>query len=87
MTRKTCAWISTADALPPFGKYVLARHNRGTWISDSDPEGVNYVVVSRQPGNRGETNNTTDYHWRRFGPDSFWGQSITHWMAFEHVEA
>ena len=38
-------WISTKDALPPEGKYVLARHNRGTWHDSTDQKNVNCVVV------------------------------------------
>lgn len=38
-------WISTKDRLPEEGKWVLARHNRGTWIDDNDQENVNCVVV------------------------------------------
>jgi len=38
-------WIKTADQLPEPGKYVLARHNRGTWVDDTDQENVNCVVV------------------------------------------
>ena len=35
------AWIKTSDRLPQEGKYVLARHNRGTWIDSDDQENVN----------------------------------------------
>lgn len=38
-------WISTKDRLPEEGKYVLARHNRGTWHDSSDQENVSCVVV------------------------------------------
>ena len=38
-------WISTKDRLPEEGKYVLARHNRGTWHDSTDNENVNCVVV------------------------------------------
>lgn len=43
-------WISTEDRLPEPGKYVLARHDRGTWIDDTDQENVNCVVVKLQFG-------------------------------------
>ena len=43
-------WIKTKDQLPPAGKYVLARHNRGTWIDKSDPKNVNCVVVKLVKG-------------------------------------
>lgn len=36
--------ISEKD-LPPKGKYVLARHNIGTWLDSTDQENVNCVVV------------------------------------------
>jgi len=43
-------WISTKDKLPEEGKYVLARHNRETWIDNSDQENVNCVVVKLVKG-------------------------------------
>lgn len=36
--------IKSNDDLPPEGKYVLARHNRGTWPDETD-ENANCVVV------------------------------------------
>ena len=38
-------WTRTKDELPPEGKYVLARHNRGTWSDSTDQDNVNCVVV------------------------------------------
>jgi hypothetical protein len=38
-------WIKTTEKLPLEGKYVLARHNRGTWIDSTDQKNVNCVVV------------------------------------------
>lgn len=43
-------WISTKDKLPEEGKYVLARHNRGTWHDSDDQENVNCVVVKLKKG-------------------------------------
>jgi hypothetical protein len=43
-------WIKAEDRLPEEGKYVLARHSRGTWIDRGDPENVNCVVVRLQRG-------------------------------------
>lgn len=43
-------WIKTEDELPPEGKYVLARHNRGTWFSITDQDNVNCVVVRLKRG-------------------------------------
>jgi len=111
-------WISTEDKLPKAGKYVLARHNRGTWGDKDDQENVNCVVVKLVEGiteamrdkmkqgmlpdyevqssfsshplkskrsqiYRSEDehgNNLKPYYWSQFGPDSFFGQSITYWM-------
>lgn len=39
------SWIKTEDELPEPGKYVLARHNRGTWFDSQDQDNVNCVVV------------------------------------------
>ena len=41
-------WISTQDRLPQEGKYVLAKHNRGTWHDSDDQQNVNCVVVKLQ---------------------------------------
>jgi hypothetical protein len=120
-------WISTKDKLPEEGKYVLARHNRGTWNDSTDQANVNCVVVKlvrgismnerklMEEGNlpshkesgvhydgsfdkpiytsserwkiyKGEDeygNNLVPYKWEQFGPDSFFGQTITHWMPIE----
>lgn len=43
-------WTSTTDKLPEEGKYVLARHNRGTWHDSTDQENVNCVVVKLVKG-------------------------------------
>jgi len=110
-------WISTKDKLPEEGKYVLARHNRGTWNDSDDQENVNCVVVKlvkglskkdRQLMKEGKLpdttiyteseryniyksededgNNLVPYKWEMFGPDSFFGQTITHWMPIEPLK-
>lgn len=38
-------WVSVDTELPPEGKYVFARHNKGTWRDGDDQENVNCVVV------------------------------------------
>jgi hypothetical protein len=112
-------WRDTAKELPPENKYVLARHNRGTWHDSTDQENVNCVLVKLVRGiteedrvkmKSGELpdpvsqgwclsdgvkehkrsnvyrsedvhgNNLVPYYWKSFGPDSFFGQTITHWM-------
>lgn len=108
-------WIRTEDRLPEAGKYVLARHNRGTWFDSDDQSNVNCVIVKLEYGisqeqrrkmkagelpdeiikypdgrisrrsniYRGEDekgNNEKPYCWRQFGPDNFFGQTITHWL-------
>jgi len=106
-------WNKTEDKLPEEGKYVIAKHNRGTWCSD-DPN-VNTVVVCLRKGiteeerakmKSGEIedpyyngatrskyytgadehgNNQRGYNWEQFGPDSFLGQTITHWMEIPEL--
>ena len=115
-------WISTKYKLPEEGKYVLARHNRGTWHDSTDQMNVNCVVVKglskkdRQLMKEGKLpstkedgiryngswnkpihneryniyksedeqgNNLVPYNWESFGPDSFFGQTITHWTPIE----
>ena len=119
---KKMNWINTKDRLPEQGKYVLARHNRGTWNDTVDQANVNCVVVKlirgisieeREKMKNGELpqtlekgwclsqgysetersqvykaedeegNNRVPYNWQMFGPDSFFGQTITHWMPIE----
>lgn len=123
-------WISIKDKLPEEGKYVLARHNRGTWHDSTDQDNVNCVVVKLVKGismeerklmedgklpnpkeisvhydgswnkpiytsserckiYKGEDehgNNQVPYNWQMFGPDSFFGQTITHWMPIEPLQ-
>jgi len=43
-------WISVDDRLPEEGKYVIAKHNRGTWSDSEDQENVNTVVVKLRKG-------------------------------------
>ena len=87
-------WISVKDRLPKDKQYVLAIHNRGTWIDEDDPFKVNYVVVKFMKGLTFEEatkrgvytwrdeygNNQRPYCWDCFGPDCFFGQSIDYWM-------
>lgn len=42
--------IKSENDLPEEGKYVLARHNLGTWGDKSDPENVNCIVVKLVKG-------------------------------------
>ena len=43
-------WIKTSDKLPEEGKYVLARHSRGTWMDSTDQKNVNCIVVKLVKG-------------------------------------
>jgi len=118
-------WISVKDRLPEEGKYVLAKHNRGTWHDSDDQANVNCVVVKlikglsieeREKMKKGliptiyeeyyvggfvirstprwnvytsddeHGNNETPYGWHQYGPDHFFGQSITHWMPIPLLE-
>lgn len=65
-------WISTKDKLPPEGKYVIAKHNRGTWIDKQDQENVNTVIVKlvrgismdeREKMKSGDIPETTEQTW------------------------
>ncbi len=77
-------WNKTEEQLPEFGKYVIAKHNRGTWGDSTDQKNVNTVVVKLvRAGIQG--NNLKPYKWEEFGPDSFFGQSITHWMEIPDI--
>ena len=42
--------INSVNDLPEEGKYVLARHNRGTWHDSDDQKNVNCVVVKLVKG-------------------------------------
>jgi hypothetical protein len=46
----TWTTIKSFEDLPPEGKYVLARHSRGTWRDNTDQENVNCVVVKLVKG-------------------------------------
>ena len=72
--------IKGEDTLPPMRQYVIAKHNRGTWIDPDDQVNVNTVVVKRVEA-KIEGNNEVPYEWVDFGPDRYFGQTITHWMA------
>lgn len=111
--------IKSENDLPEEGKYVIAKHNRGTWKDSNDQENVNTVVVKlvrgislkereemrgtdkdyqyHEPKDYGDckisglrsdvykmgdeqSNNIVPWAWDSFGVDSFFGQSITHWM-------
>jgi hypothetical protein len=50
LKRRNTNWIKTSDQLPPEGKYVLCRHNRGTWHDPSDQDNVNCVVLKMKKG-------------------------------------
>jgi hypothetical protein len=118
-------WIETAKQMPPEGKYVLGRHNRGTWRDSDDQKNVNCVVVKLHKGisqeerrkmkegiipdpdygplwnasegnhyckrssittcDDEEGNNLVPYGFHTFGPDHFFGQSITHWQLIEDI--
>lgn len=119
------SWINTKDRLPEEGKYVIAKHNRGTWRDSDDQENVNTVVVKLIKGitesdrvlmregkmdnpesagwrpSEGRTytkrseiyrsedvqgNNLVPYCWDSFGPDKFFGQTITHWMPIPLIK-
>ena len=119
-------WKKTNEVLPPEGKYVIGKHNRGTWIDKDDQKNVNTVIVKlvkglsendRQKMELGELpdseaepswclsegwqthmrsdiymsedeygNNQVPYNWKSFGPDSFFGQTITHWMEIPDIQ-
>ena len=115
------SWTKTEDKLPPAGKYVIGKHNRGTWIDNDDQKNVNTVVVKlvkglsisdREKMKSGEIedpihefrdgnsvrsrvycsededgNNLVPYNWNSFGPDSFFGQTITHWMPIPDIDS
>ncbi len=85
------------------GKWVLGRHNRGTWIDSDDPENVNCVVVKLKKGiSQRERNGLSDddsrkrlftsgnnlvpYSFHTFGPDNFFGQTITLWQPIEEAQ-
>ena len=68
-------WINTKDILPENGKYVLAKHNRGTWSDISDQDNVNCVVVKfvrgisieeREQMKKGEFPHTLKRYWSFF---------------------
>ena len=71
-------WFKCSERLPPIGKYVLGRHNLGSWFDSRDQENVNVVVVIRSDAEV-KDNNRLPFRWSTFGPTSFFGQNITEW--------
>lgn len=49
-TKQLSKWKKCKDELPPEGKYVLGRHNRGTWHDSSDQVNMNCIVVKLVKG-------------------------------------
>ena len=47
---KMSAWISTATALPPEGKYVLVHLALDNYSDEQDPEGVYFTVAKLTNG-------------------------------------
>lgn len=43
-------WVSVGERLPEEGKYVIAKHNLGTWKDGKDPINVNTVIVKLEKG-------------------------------------
>ena len=96
---KLNGWIFVNDRLPDDRTYVLAIHNRGTWKDGDDSVRVNCVVVKFKRGLSKEErllngcasycdadegfNNAKPYCWSSFGPDCFFGQSITYWRPID----
>ncbi len=77
-------WIKTSNELPPLDKWVLGRHNRGTWVDRDDQENVNCVVVKRVYDRY--TNDDFDYSYDEFGPDHFSADEIYCWQLIEKEE-
>lgn len=48
-------------------------------LSDDDPRKKRYTSADEHG------NNLVPYYWATFGPDSFFGQTITHWMPIEPI--
>jgi hypothetical protein len=42
--------FKTTECLPPEGKYVICKHNLGTWSDTDDQDGVNYIVAKMVKG-------------------------------------
>lgn len=40
-------WINTKDKLPEEGKYVIVRHNRGTWHDSTDHANYFLLIILR----------------------------------------
>jgi len=80
-------WILVKDKLPEEGKYVFARHNRGTWNDTDDQENVNCVVVKLIKGISQKERNKLDVNSKRYKTYSIgdeWGNNLVpySWKEF-----
>ena len=82
--KENSGWIETTYKLPREGKYVLGRYSGGNWHDSEDQDNVICVVVKRIKG-EAKDNNKVPYKWDTFGPGSFFGQDISHWMPIEGI--
>jgi hypothetical protein len=48
-------------------------------LPDNDPRKTHYTSADEHG------NNLVPYYWATFGSDSFFGQTITHWMPIEPI--
>ncbi len=87
-------WISVEDRLPNDGQWVFVYLPDMPWI-DKSPSFQKIAVaqfnlglevfsgIIRNCDKHG--NNLKSYAWRAFGPSSFLGQDVTHWMPLPGI--
>lgn len=78
----------TADALPPFGLYVLVHVPDRPWSSPNE-EGVFWVSARRvvtSPYAQGTPPGYWDYYYQGAGAEVFNGQEVTEWCPLPHRE-
>ena len=72
--------ISVEERLPEYNTYVLAYVPNRPWRDGHDPKNVFFRVVKFCESYGYQPNNKYNYMWDEFGPGSFFGQEVSHWM-------
>ena len=66
--------------LPPLGRYVLIHVPDRPWLSDSDQEGVHWVVAKRVLSVPYHVISAErPYYWAPFGPGTFDAREVVAW--------
>ena len=79
-------WISCDEQLPDENEFILGYCGPYNEIQKSAPH-CDVVRLTRlqTPESSYSSNNKKDYEWKTFGPKTYFGQEISHWMPLPQV--